>query len=149
MRTLLRLLVVTGVFLSSSPLVGGSDVPLRSQNVPVRAVQHERVKIPHPGPYPLLASQESLKAEVMDTFKDVPEMAAVILCESSYQQFDSTGSPLMSPTHDVGVMSINIPSWGKEARSRGLDIYNSAADNIAMGRIIYEIQGIHAWACAK
>ena len=90
---------------------------------------------------------QSLKSEVAAAFDDYPEMTQIVACESGYRQFRSNGTPLVSPTGDVGVMQIHVATWGKEAAALGLDIYGSAHDNIVMGRIVLETQGIKAWRC--
>ena len=85
-------------------------------------------------------------------FPDVPEISArpgVVSCESHFRQFDKDGNPLISPTDEMGVMQINIPAWGEKGKALGLDIYHSERDNIIMGRIVYDEQGIGAWTCAK
>lgn len=97
---------------------------------------------------PLTNAQIALKQAVDVAFATTPEMDAVVRCESGFRQFDEDGKPLISPTHDVGVAQINIPTWAKEARDRGLDIFNSATDNIEMAKIVLKEQGIHAWTCA-
>lgn len=98
---------------------------------------------------PLTAAQIEIKEAVSVAFADVPAMLAVVRCESSYRQFKGSGTstPLISPTDDVGVMQINIPTWGALAKELNLDIYNSVADNILMGRIVYAKQGLGAWTC--
>lgn len=95
----------------------------------------------------------TLHEKIEATFWDEPRMLKVIHCESGTnkpyvfaRQFDSHGSPLMSHTSDVGVMQINQVHWAK-AKLLGLDIFNSENDNIKMGRIIYDEQGIGAWMC--
>ena len=95
----------------------------------------------------LKASQIALQAAVASAFADVPSMVAVARCESHFRQFGSNGKPLISPTNDVGVMQLNIPTWGPLAKLLRLDIYNSASDNIAMARIVYRQQGVRAWTC--
>lgn len=97
--------------------------------------------------FALSEAQEEIKTLVATAFPDVPQMLDVIHCESRYRQFDGSGDPLLSPTDDVGVMQINQTHW-KEARALGLDIFNSIDDNIKMGRIVYDKQGIRAWTCA-
>lgn len=97
----------------------------------------------------LSEAQIEVKHAVALAFPDVPAMVRVVGCESSYAQFWADGSPKVSSTDDVGVMQINVPTWGAEAVKLGLDIYNSEADNIAMGRIVYETQGLSAWVCAR
>lgn len=88
---------------------------------------------------------DTIKDKVARMFQDEPIMVAVAYCESRHQQFRN-GKPLISPTSDVGVMQINQVHW-KEAKSRGLDIFNNEDDNIKMGRIVYDKQGVKAWTC--
>lgn len=106
-------------------------------------------------------AQLAVKAEIASLFPDQPRMVAVLACESHYAQLcgpevdgigtcdpSRYGDPLLSPTHDVGVAQINLPTWGKEAAALGLNIASSTADNLAMARVIYEKQGIGAWVCS-
>lgn len=75
-------------------------------------------------------------------------MLDIVQCESQFRQFDKNGNTLRSKTSDIGIMQINRVHW-KEANRLGLDIWNSVDDNIKMGKIIYDIQGIDAWSCNK
>lgn len=86
----------------------------------------------------------TIEENVAATFWDDPRMLPVVKCESGFRQFKLDGNVLRSPTSDVGVMQINQVHW-KRAKSLGLDIFNSISDNIRMGRIIYDEQGIKAW----
>ena len=86
----------------------------------------------------------SIEDKVRLVFIDDPIMPKKIKCESRFKQFWPDGTPKISPTSDVGIMQINIQHW-KEAKSLGLDIFNSVDDNIKMGRIIYDRQGSGAW----
>lgn len=93
----------------------------------------------------------TIKDKVIAMFPDVPRMIPVVHCESGNKsnyarQFDGNGKPLRSNTSDIGVMQINQVHW-KEAKNLGLDIFYSEDDNIKMGRIIYDIEGINAWTC--
>jgi hypothetical protein len=74
------------------------------------------------------------------------ELVAIAFCESGFNQFKPDGSPLVSRTSDVGVMQINQVHWSR-AKELGLDIFNSENDNIIMGKIILEEQGLSAWTC--
>lgn len=75
-------------------------------------------------------------------------MIPIIRCESSFEQFWPNGTPKVSKTSDVGVMQINRVHW-QEAKNRGLDIFNSAEDNIKMGKILYdEAGGVSPWVCS-
>lgn len=112
----------------------------------VVSTQPKRHIYPQTASTTLSASQQSIKEAVIAAFPDVPQMIAVVRCESRFRQFSGTSTPLLSPTADVGVMQINQVHWA-EAKALGLDIFNSVADNIAMGRIVYEMQGLAAWTC--
>lgn len=90
----------------------------------------------------------TIKEIVAYEFKDDPRMLDVIECESKFRQFTSNGNTLRSKTSDIGVMQINQIHW-KRAKTLGLDIWNSIDDNIKMGRIVYDEQGITAWTCFK
>ena len=88
---------------------------------------------------------KSVRDKVLHTFWDEPIMVEVTNCESQFRQFKN-GKPLISPTSDVGVMQINQVHWS-EAKKLGLDIFYNEDDNIRMGRIVYEKQGVRAWSC--
>lgn len=112
---------------------------------------------PHPAEAmaPEIRVEEAPKITVELTTKEKVLLAIndrriipTIECESHFQQFRN-GKPLISKTHDVGVMQINLKTHAKEAELLGLDIYHSIDDNIAMGKIIYERQGIGAWTCSR
>ena len=90
----------------------------------------------------------TIKEKVQVAFADVPMMMQVVQGESGFRQFNKKGKPLMSTTSDVGVMQLNIVHW-KEARKLGLDIFNNVDDNIKMGRIVFERQGLKAWMFYK
>jgi len=81
-------------------------------------------------------------------FADEPRMIPTIQCESKFRQFSSNGKPLRSHTSDIGVMQINQVHW-KEARSLGLDIFYSEDDNIKMGRVVYDREGLGGWTCYR
>lgn len=95
----------------------------------------------------LISRESTIREKIEATFWDSPKMMDIIGCESGFQQFKD-GKPLRSGTSDIGVMQINQVHW-QEAKKLGLDIFNSASDNIRMGRIILEKQGISAWVCNR
>ncbi len=72
-------------------------------------------------------------------------MVAKLKCESGYRQFDSDGTILLSPTMDVGVGQINLKYHLKESQRMGLDIINSADDNLTFARHLYDEVGSTAW----
>jgi len=87
-------------------------------------------------------------AESINSGLDPQIMQNIAKCESKFRQFDSKGKPLMSPTSDVGLMQVNQVHW-KRAKEFGLDIFNSAVDNMEMAKIIHKEQGYTAWSCYK
>lgn len=89
----------------------------------------------------------TIREKVQIAFGSTSPMMAVVQCESGFQQFKE-GAPLQSPTSDIGVMQINQVHW-QEAEKLGLDIFNSVDDNIKMGQIVLEKQGLTAWSCYK
>jgi hypothetical protein len=82
--------------------------------------------------------------KILLTFKD-PRMIKVLTCESQLKQFKVDGTPLVSPTSDVGIAQINRIHWSR-AKELGLDIFNNEDDNLKMAKIIYDEQGIEAWS---
>lgn len=79
-------------------------------------------------------------------FGDSPRMMSVLKCENGFEQYKN-GVPEISPTNDVGIAQINIPSWSKKAKEMGLDIFYSTEDNLKMARWIYDHEGIGQWSC--
>lgn len=144
MRISLSFALVVVLLLSSAPALVYQPVLAKTE-----IVSQETPKPPQKPKTAILATttlsadQLTIKAQVEAAFPDVPLMSKVIFCESGFRQF-SSGVPLVSPTADVGVMQINQSHW-KDAKNRGLDIFNSVKDNIIMGRIVYDSEGITAW----
>lgn len=135
LKNLLRLVFISLCFLITSNV--SADVVVVRHTMPLKA-----------SILPIPMSKDIIRNMVADEFKDVPRMLDVIQCESGFRQFDSSGKTLKSNTSDYGTMQINQVHL-QEAKRLGLDIFNSVEDNIKMGRIIYESQGLHAWTCNK
>lgn len=95
----------------------------------------------------IVSRESTIQEKVLDAFNDDLRMLDVVKCESDFKQFKN-GKVLTSPTSDYGIMQINWIHL-KEAERLGLDVKNSVDDNIKMGRIIYEKEGINAWVCNK
>lgn len=74
-----------------------------------------------------------------------PVLLCIVSHESGARQFNTDGSPLISPTDDVGFMQINIPSWLPLSKKMGLDIINNEADNIEFGIWLYSNYGVRQW----
>ncbi len=92
--------------------------------------------------------KDYLVAESINSNIDPQIVLSIAKCESGFKQFDAKGNPLMSSTHDVGLMQINKSHW-KQAKDLGLDIFNSPVDNMEMAKIIYQSEGFKAWSCYK
>jgi hypothetical protein len=77
------------------------------------------------------------------------ELVCIIQHESGGNQFDSNGNPLISKTNDVGMGQLNLPTWGKLAKQQGLDIVNSATDNLEETIFLYNKYGGSIWTTDK
>jgi hypothetical protein len=93
-----------------------------------------------------LVLQDYVIAQSIHSGIDSQTMKKIAKCESGFKQFKPNGEPLISPTHDVGLMQINQIHWNR-AKSLGLDVFNSPVDNFEMAKIIYKEQGFKAWTC--
>lgn len=76
------------------------------------------------------------------------KMIKIFTCESGMRQFDNKGKPILSPTHDIGISQINIPTWQDKADELGFDIA-STTGNIYMAHYIWSQSGFRAWTCSK
>ena len=77
------------------------------------------------------------------------ELACIVSHESAFEQFTPGGAPLISPTDDVGLGKLNIPTWEPLAKKFGLDIINNAAQNAEMTVYLYEKYGGKIWSTDK
>lgn len=89
----------------------------------------------------------TVQEKILATFND-PRMVNVLYCESRWKQLNKDGTPLISKTSDVGISQVNQIHW-EEAKKLGLDIFKSEADNLKMGKRIYDKEGIGAWNAIK
>lgn len=134
-------LVLVPVFNANPTEIIVNDVPPQATTSPVSLVVKSK-----PVNTALTPSQVEIAQKVEAVFGK--EMLSVVQCESNFRQFKSDGTPLKSPTSDVGVMQINQVHW-ERAEKLGLDIFNSIDENIIMGKIIFDEQGIEAWMAIK
>lgn len=135
----LFLVLIFSFFITSQVLADGINVDSMAPQPLTEAYNGQIMSV--------ISRESTIEEKVLGEFPDNPRMVDVIRCESHFKQFKNS-KPLLSGTSDVGVMQINQTHW-KEAVDLGLDIFNSVDDNIAMGRIIYNEQGINAWTCNK
>lgn len=70
----------------------------------------------------------------------------------SASQYDKNGQVVMRPNKngsvDVGIMQINVATWGMKATALGYDL-TSESDNKAMALWIYENRGTEDWYSSK
>lgn len=86
------------------------------------------------------------EAIVRSYFKDIPVMAEVARCESTFRHELEDGSILKGrvDSADTGVMQINKRYHESAAAAMNLDL-NDLYDNMAYARHLYETQGTRPW----
>ncbi len=94
--------------------------------------------------------------EVLDTerivrsyFRDIPVMAEIARCESTFRHTLPDGSVLRGKvdSDDTGVMQINRRYHGAKAAQLELDL-NDIYHNMAYARYLYETQGTQPWSAS-
>lgn len=93
-----------------------------------------------------IASAETVEAAVRSYFHDIPVMAEVARCESTFRHTLADGSVLRGVVDgaDTGVMQINKRYHQAQAESLGLNL-DDFEDNMAYARHLYEKQGTQPW----
>jgi delta-aminolevulinic acid dehydratase/porphobilinogen synthase len=91
-----------------------------------------------------------VEASVKEYFKDIPVMAKVAFCESTYTQFSAPGTVHRGVVNnkDVGIFQINEKYHLKDSKDMGMDIY-SIEGNMEYARVLYEKQGLQPWSASK
>lgn len=91
-----------------------------------------------------------IKAEVTTYFSDVPTLARVAYCESTYRHYDEEGEVLrgLVDSRDVGVMQINEHYHLDTATKLGFDIH-TLEGNMGYARHLYEKQGLQPWSASR
>lgn len=97
-----------------------------------------------PADHPL--TTVSVEAYVRDYFKDIPLLAEISKCESTFKQFDSNGRVIRGRVNsdDIGIMQINRYYHEEDAVKLGLDIY-SIDGNLKYARWLYNKYGSDPW----
>ncbi len=103
------------------------------------------------------ATQEGqVTREVLDTerivrsyFRDIPVMAEIARCESTFRHTLPDGTVLTGrvDSDDTGVMQINRRYHGEKAAELKLDL-NDIYHNMAYARYLYETQGVQPWSAS-
>ena len=89
----------------------------------------------------------TIEEKVEERFGHIPYLVETLRCESNLKQFNSDGTPLRSPTNDIGIGQINEYTWDKRAEQLGLDYKHSVDDNLDMIDVVLKEQGIEAFVC--
>ncbi len=95
-------------------------------------------------------STVSTEAYVRDYFKDVPLLAEISRCESTFRQFDRDGKPLIGKVNkdDIGVMQINTHYHGESAQRLGFDL-TTIDGNLGYARYLYGKYGSDPWSSSS
>ena len=88
---------------------------------------------------------------VRSYFKDIPILAEVARCESTFTHIDpETGTVKRGHMNssDLGVMQINEYYHGERAARLGYEI-TKLEDNLAYARYLYEKEGVQPWSASQ
>jgi hypothetical protein len=91
-----------------------------------------------------------VETAVRSYFKDIPVMAEIARCESTFRHTLPDGSVLRGKVdnRDTGVMQINTGYHAETAVQLGLNLYN-LNDNMAYARYLYEKKGTQPWNASR
>lgn len=83
---------------------------------------------------------------VTEYFRDIPVMANIAFCESTFRQFDKDGDILRGKWNhlDVGVMQINEYYHAEPSLELNYDIY-TLNGNLKYARHLYNKEGTTPW----
>lgn len=87
---------------------------------------------------------------IREYFSDIPIMAEVARCESTFVHYKPDGTILQGyvDNRDTGALQINKFYHEATALSMGLNI-EVFEDNLKYGRHLYETQGLQPWSASK
>ena len=88
----------------------------------------------------------NVEEEVKEYFADIPIMAEIAKCESSFRHYLDDGTVLRGRVNpkDVGVMQINTYYHGEQAENLGLDLLD-LKENMEYARHLYNKRGTRDW----
>jgi hypothetical protein len=112
--------------------------------------QIEEVKEIRSEDYLPITDPKNVEKFVNDYFADIPVMAEIARCESTYRHYTSNGQVLrgVENNSDRGVMQINLWYHEETAKELGLDLHK-IDDNVAYARYLYEKQGAKPWMASS
>jgi len=92
----------------------------------------------------------SVEENVKHYFSDIPILAKVAFCESTFRHYDENGDVIRGDvdSRDVGVMQINEYYHGSQARKIGIDL-TTLDGNMKFARLLYNDQGLAPWSASK
>lgn len=92
---------------------------------------------------------QEVEQVVQEYFADIPIMAEIARCESTYRHYLDDGEVLQGRVDpaDTGVMQINKRYHLSTAEELGLDLEN-IYDNMTYARYLYERQGTQPWSAS-
>ncbi len=96
------------------------------------------------------ADPNSVKALVIEYYKEDPILAEVAFCESTFTHYLEDGSVLRGKVdnRDVGVMQINTYYHGDTAERFGYDL-ETLEGNLGYAKNLYERQGLQPWSASS
>lgn len=96
--------------------------------------------------YQPITDSKNVERFIQDYFAEIPILAEIARCESTFRHYDSQGEVLKGKKnrYDRGVMQINILYHGERAEKLGLDVH-SLDDNVAYAKDLYEREGVKPW----
>lgn len=91
-----------------------------------------------------------IEARVREYFADIPIMIEIARCESTFQQYEEDGRPLMNRlgSSAMGVFQIMFSIHNAYAEVLELDI-QTLDGNMAYARYLYETQGVKPWEASQ
>jgi hypothetical protein len=102
-------------------------------------------------PTEVVEAVDSVEAHVRSYFADIPILAEVARCESTFRHTNpDTGAVTRGYVNpaDVGVMQINEYYHGETAERMGLEL-TDLNDNLAYARYLYEREGTQPWSASR
>ncbi len=99
-----------------------------------------------PNPFAALDPHNSadVEARIRQYFADVPVMANIAKCESSFRQYGSDGLPLFDPSYSmIGAFQVSAAHL-PEALTMGMDV-TTLEGNMAYARYLYNAGGTDPW----
>ena len=93
---------------------------------------------------------QTVEEFVREYFEDIPVMAEVARCESTFRHFGENGNVIRGEVNksDVGVMQINEYYHGDTADHLDIDLY-TLEGNVAYARSLYEREGTVPWGASE